>query len=129
MADTTTVRIYATDKERIEEMADARGTKPADVVADLLREPAHLCPECEEPFLAEEIDPETVEEHGVLTSGVDRLVKGERDVKDFECPCCEARVRPKDVETIDADEWDGATRSDLGVTREVEEAEFTSKEA
>ena len=129
MAETTTVRIYATDKNRIKEMADARGSKPADVVADLLRDPAFRCPECGDPFVSEEIDPETVEEHGVLTSGVDKIVKGQRDVKDFECPCCEGRVKPQDVETVDADKFDRATREDIGVTPEEDEQEFSTEEA
>lgn len=129
MAETTTVRIYATDKERIKEMANAKDSKPADIVAELLREPAFRCPECGEPFVSEEIDPETVEEHGVFTSGVDKLVKGERDVRDFECPCCDARVKPEDVETIEASEHDRATREDIGVTSEEDKDEFSTKEA
>ena len=129
MAETATVRVYQSDKERIKEMADARGSRPADVVADLLREPAFRCPECGEPFVSEEIDPETVEEHGVLTTNVDNLVKGQRDVKDFECPCCEGRVKPQDVETVDASEHDRATAEDIGVTPEEDEQELSTEEA
>jgi hypothetical protein len=129
MVETETIRIYAGDKERIKDMADARGAKPAEVVADLIREPTYVCPECDEPFDPSEIDPETVREHGVLTSGVDRLVKGERDVKDFECPCCEGRLRPKDIESVDGRHDDRATREDIGVTSENEEQEFSTEEA
>ena len=129
MADTATVRVYESDKERIMEMADARGSRPADVVAELLREPAFRCPECSEPFVSEEIDPETVEEHGVLTTGVDNLVKGQREVKDFECPCCEGRVKPQDVETIDASEHDRTTPEDMGVTPEGDGQDYSTEGA
>lgn len=129
MTETETIRIYKTDKDRIKEMADARGVKAADVVADLMREPIYRCPECGEPFDSSEVDPSTVREHGVMSTGVDKLVKGQRDVKDFECPCCEDRVKPKDVETADADEYDGATADELGVTREDSEEQFSTEEA
>jgi len=129
MAEKATVRIHQSDKDRLSEIAEATGQNVADVIAEFIREPAYVCPECEEPFDPSEIDPETVEEHGVLTSGVDRLVKGQRDVKDFECPCCESRLRPKDIESVDGGHDDRATREDIGVTSENEEQEFSTEEA
>ena len=128
MVETATVRVYQSDKERIKEMADARGSRPADVVADLLREPAYVCPECDDPFDPEEVDPESVEEHGMLTTTVDNLVKGQRDVKSFECPSCSERVRPKDIRAVDDDSRSGVTRGDVGITEENEEQEFSTEE-
>lgn len=115
MGKTTTVRIYEEDKERIAQMADAKGVKPSEVVAELLREPAYVCPECGDPFAPDEIDPETVEEHGLMTTDVGRLVRGERQVKSFECPCCEARLQPSDVDMADASYRDAAGYEELGV--------------
>jgi hypothetical protein len=130
MAETTTVRIYASDKKRIKEMAEATGSKPSDVVADLLHdEVAFECPECGDTFTPEEVDPETVREHGMLKTGVDNLVKGKRDVKDFDCPCCEEPVKPEDVDNIDASKRDRATREDIGVTSKEDKEEITTEEA
>lgn len=129
MVETTTVRVYESDKERLKEMADARGGKPADVIAHILREPVHRCPECGEPFESEEIDPQTVEEHGVFTTGVDTLVRGEREVKNFECPCCEVRIRPQDLDTIEAEKLKSVTREDIDVSPQEDEGEFSTEEA
>ncbi len=129
MAETVTMRVYEGDRERIKQMADARGVKSADVVADLLREPVYVCPECGDPFDPAEIDLSTVREHGVFTTGVDRLVKGQRDVKDFECPCCEARISPEDMDAVDGHHDGKATRENLGVTSETDEADESAEEA
>ena len=129
MADKATVRVYEGDKERLRRIAEATGRNTADVVAEFIREPAYVCPECNDPFEPAEVDPETVEEHGMLSTGVDNLVKGQRDVKSFECPCCAGRVRPKDIEAVEADENSGVTRSDVGITEENEEQEPTTDEA
>lgn len=128
MAEKATVRIHESDKERLSEIADATGQNIADVIAEFVREPAYVCPECGDPFVPEEVDAETVEEHGVLTTGVDRLVKGQRDVKSFECPCCSERVRPKDIEAVEATEHSGVTRSDIGVTPEGTDADFSTEQ-
>lgn len=127
--DRATVRIHQTDKDRLSEIADATGQTVADVIAEFIREPAYVCPECGEPFAPEEVDGETVEEHGMLTTGVDKLVKGQRDVKSFECPTCSERVRPKDIRAVDADDHSGVTRGDVGITGENEEQEFTTEGA
>ena len=129
MAQTATVRVYESDKERIQEIAEATGLRTADVVAEFIREPAYVCPECDEPFDPAEVDRETVEEHGLVTTGLDKLVKGQREVKAFDCPCCSERVRLKDIEAVDADEHSGVTARDIGVTDENEEQEFTTEEA
>lgn len=129
MADRATIRVYESDKERLKEIADATGRNMADIVAEFIREPVYVCPECGEPFDVEEVDPETVEEHGMLTTGVDKLVKGEREVKSFECPTCSERVRPADIEAVDDGNRGRATRRDIGITEETEEAEFSSEEA
>jgi uncharacterized protein YlaI len=128
MPELETIRVYDTDKARLKEIADATGQKMADVVAEFIRDPDYLCPECEEPFAADEIDTETVEEHGVLSTGLDNLVKGQKEVKSFECPCCEARLSPEDVDRADDGSFDRATRSDIGVTSEVSEPEFSTEE-
>lgn len=128
MPETETMRIYKGDKERIKEMADARGVKGRDVVSDLLREPVFRCPECGEPFDPSEVDPETIREHGLMTTGVDKIVKGQREVKDFECPACEERISPQDIEEMDATEHSGVTPDDLGVTDESEEADFSTEQ-
>lgn len=129
MAEKATVRIHESDKERLSEIADSTGQNIADVIAEFVREPAYVCPECGDPFDPAEVDPESVDEHGLLTTNVDNLVKGQRDVKSFECPCCSERVRPKDIEAVEADDHRGVTRRDIGVTDENEEAEFTTEEA
>jgi predicted RNA-binding Zn-ribbon protein involved in translation (DUF1610 family) len=129
MANHATIRVYESDKERLNSIAEATGRGVADILAEFIREPAYVCPECEEPFAPEEIDPETVEEHGVLTTGVDKLVKGQRDVKSFECPTCSERVRPRDISAVEADQNSGVTASDIGVTSESEEQEFSTEEA
>lgn len=129
MTEKATVRIHEGDKERLSDIAEATGQNIADVIAEFVREPAYVCPECGDPFAPEEVDPETVEEHGVLTTGVDKLVKGQRDVKSFECPTCSERVRPKDIEAVEADGNSGVTARDIGVTSESEEQEFSTEEA
>jgi len=129
MAEKATVRVYKSDKERLGRIAEATGRNTADVVAEFIREPAYVCPECDEPFEPAEVDAETVEEHGMLSTGVDNLVKGQRDVKSFECPCCSGRVRPKDIEAVETDGRSGVTRRDVGITEENEEQEFTAEEA
>lgn len=129
MAEKATVRIHESDKERLSEIAEATGQNIADVIAEFIREPAYVCLECGDPFDPAEVDPETVEEHGLLTTGVDKLVKGQRDVKSFQCPCCSERVRPKDIEAIEADDHSGVTRRDIGVTSENEKQEFSTEEA
>ena len=92
MSETETMRVYKSDKKRMKEIAEATGKSTADVMAEFIREPAYVCPECEEPFSAEEIDPDTVEERGVMTTSIGNLVKGQRDLESFECACCDARV-------------------------------------
>jgi hypothetical protein len=129
MAEKSTVRIHKSDKERLGRIAEATGRNTADVIADLIREPAYVCPECDDPFEPAEVDPETVEEHGMLSTGVDNLVKGQRDVKSFECPCCDGRVRPKDIEAVEADGNSGVTRRDVGITEENEKQEPTTEGA
>jgi predicted RNA-binding Zn-ribbon protein involved in translation (DUF1610 family) len=129
MTETTTIRVFESDKDRLQEIAEATGLNTAEIVAEFIREPAYVCPECGDPFDPAEIDRETVEEHGLLTTGVDKLVKGQRDVKSFECPCCGERVRPKDIEAADAEEHSGVTARDIGVTPESEEQEFSTEEA
>ena len=129
MAEKATVRVYKSDKERLGRIAEATGRNTADVVAEFIRDPAYVCPECDEPFEPAEVDAETVEEHGMLSTGVDNLVKGQRDVKSFECPCCAGRVRPKDIEAVETDGHSGVTRRDVGITEENEEQEPTTEEA
>ena len=129
MPEFATIRIYEEDKNRLKEITEATDRKMADVVAEFIREPDYLCPECEEPFVADEIDTETVEEHGVLSTGLDNLVKGQKEVKSFECPCCEGRLSPEDVDVDDGGHSDRATRGDIGVTPENEEQEFSTEEA
>jgi predicted RNA-binding Zn-ribbon protein involved in translation (DUF1610 family) len=129
LATPATSGVYESDKERLNSIAEATGRGVADILAEFIREPAYVCPECEEPFAPEEIDPETVKEHGVLTTGVDKLVKGQRDVKSFECPTCSERVRPRDISAVEADQNSGVTASDIGVTSESEEQEFSTEEA
>ena len=126
--DRATVRIHQTDKDRLSEIADSTGQNIADVIAEFLREPAYVCPECDDPFDPGEVDPESVEEHGMLTTTVDNLVKGQRDVKSFECPSCSERVRPKDIRAVDDDSRSGVTRGDVGITEENEEQEFSTEE-
>lgn len=127
--ETTTIRVFEKDKERIKNAADAKDQSTAEVVHDMLREPVFVCPECGEPFVPEEVDPATVREHTALTSGVDSVIRGERDVKDFECPTCEERVKPKDIDAADATQHNRATREDLGVTSESDKQEFSTEEA
>lgn len=129
MADRATIRVYESDKDRLNSIAEATGRNIADIVAEFIREPAYVCPECEEPFSPEEIDRESIEEHGLLTTGVDKLVMGQRDVKSFECPTCGERIRPKDIEAVEADEHSGVTASDMGVTPENDEQEFSTQGA
>ena len=129
MAEKATVRIHESDKERLASIAEATGQNVADVIAEFLREPAYICPECGEPFDPAEVDAETVEEHGMLTTGVDSLVKGQKEVKSFDCPCCSDRVRPKDIEAAEADGFRRAKRGDFGIPEENEEQEFTTEEA
>lgn len=128
MAKTKTVRIYATDRERINEIAEMKGEKPADVVAELLRDPLYRCPECGEVFDPCEVDPSTVREHGLFSCGMEKLVRGEREVKDFACPVCGEQISPVDIEQVDADEWSGATADDVGVTGENADGELSSEE-
>lgn len=128
MPEFATIRIYEKDKQRLKEITDATDRKMADVVAEFIRDPDYLCPECEEPFAADEIDTETVEEHGVLSTGLDNLVKGQKEVKSFECPCCEARLSPEDVDRADDGSFDRATRDDVGVTSKVSEPESSTEE-
>ena len=129
MTEKATVRIHKSDKERLGSIAEATDQNIADVIAEFVREPAYICPECGEPFDPAEVDAETVEEHGMLTTGVDNLVKGQKEVKSFDCPCCSGRVRPKDIEAVEADEYRRVTRDDVGITEENEEQEFTTEEA
>jgi predicted RNA-binding Zn-ribbon protein involved in translation (DUF1610 family) len=129
MPDRKTVRIYESDHARLSEIAEATGQNIADVIAEFIREPAYICPECGDPFAPEEIEPETVEEHGLLTTGVDKLVKGQRDVKSFECPNCSERVRPGDIEAVEDGQKSGFTDRDVGVTDDESEAEFSTEEA
>jgi predicted RNA-binding Zn-ribbon protein involved in translation (DUF1610 family) len=130
MAETTTIRVFKSDKERLQEIAEATDLNTAEIVAEFIRQPAYVCPECGEPFDPEEIDRETLEEHGLLTTGVDKLVKGQRDVKSFECPCCGERIRPKDIEAVDGGKpgYKGVTRSDIGVTPEPENPEWSTEQ-
>jgi predicted RNA-binding Zn-ribbon protein involved in translation (DUF1610 family) len=129
MSDRKTVRIYESDHARLSEIAEATGQNVADVIAEFIREPAYICPECGDPFVPEEIDPETVEKHGVLSTGVDKLVMGQRDVKSFECPNCSERVRPGDIEAVEDGQKSGLTDRDVGVTEDESEAEFSTEEA
>jgi predicted RNA-binding Zn-ribbon protein involved in translation (DUF1610 family) len=129
MVEKATVRIHKNDKERLNEIAEATGQNIADVIAEYIREPAYLCPECEEPFDPAEVDPETIKEHGMLTTGADKLVKGQREVKSFECPNCGERVRPKDVDAADADDQSGVTAREMGVTEGMSNNGSTSKGA
>lgn len=128
MPEFATIRIYEEDKKRLKEIVDATDRNMADVVTEFIREPEYLCPECEEPFVADEIDPETVEEYGVLSTGLDNLVKGQKEVKSFECPCCEARLSPEDVDRADDGHFDRATPDDIGVTPEASNPDFTTEE-
>jgi predicted RNA-binding Zn-ribbon protein involved in translation (DUF1610 family) len=129
MAETTTIRIFESDKERLQEIAEATGMNTADILAEFIREPAYVCPECGDPFDPAEVDRETVNEHGLVTTGLDKLVKGQREVKSFDCPCCSERVRPKDIEAAEADERSGITARDMGVTDENEDSEYSTEEA
>jgi predicted RNA-binding Zn-ribbon protein involved in translation (DUF1610 family) len=129
MTEKATVRIHKSDKERLGSIAEATGQNIADVIAEFVREPAYVCPDCGEPFDPAEVDAETVEEHGMLSTGVDTLVKGQRDVKSFECPCCAGRVRPTDIEAVEAEGSRRVTRRDVGITEENEEQEPTTEEA
>lgn len=132
MVDTTTIRIYEGDKERIKDMANSRNATPKEVVADLLRDPVFVCPACEEPFDPAEVDPESIEEYGLMFTDMSNMVKGQRDVKSFECPCCEERIKPHDIDSVDTNPESvgnsGVTRDDIGVTDEKSGAEFSAKQ-
>lgn len=125
MADTDTIRIYSNDKQRIKEMADAKGVSVADVVQHLLHEPVYRCPECEDPFTASEVDGDTIRERSVLMTETKHFLKGERTVKDFECPCCEARVKPTDLDVTDAE----VSAEELAVTGDEEDDITPAEEA
>lgn len=131
MTEKATVRIYESDKKRLKQICDATGQPMADVVAEYLREPAHVCPECGDPFDLSEIDPDTVEEYGIFSTGVDKMVKGQREVKSFECPNCGAQIRPDDVEAMEGDggSFSGVTSGDLAVTDENGKGGSPSNEA
>ena len=128
MPETTAVRVYKEDQERLKEISDATGRDMAEIIAEFIPEPAYLCPECEEPFAPEEIDPSSVEEHGMFSTGVDNLVKGQREVKSFECPCCQGRLSPGDV-GVEENLRTRPTAEELGVTDEKTEPEFSTEEA
>lgn len=125
MAEKATVRIHQSDKNRVTDIAEATGRNVADVIADFIREPAWVCPECDNPFDPGEVDGETVEEHGLLSTDISSLVTGERDVKSFECPCCSERVRPSDVETAASEE----SESEPAITPESGTGEDAGNEA
>lgn len=124
MAKTETIRVYKNDKKRIKDIAESRGVKAAEVVSELLYEPVYRCPECGDPFDPEEVDPATVREHGLFATEVGKLVTGQRQVKDFECPVCEGRISPDDIEAAEPEELPGEDAD----TPEESEGEFTTEE-
>lgn len=119
MADTVPIRVYEPDKKLIEEIANEQGVKRADVVAEMIEEQTgerhvHECPECEEVFDIREVDPETIREHGVLNSDMRLVVRGQRSVKDFECPCCNSTVQPGDLDMKEPASPDDVSEVDSG---------------
>ena len=130
MPDTETVSVHESDRERLKEIAEVTGKSTADVVAEFIREPTYVCPECEEVFAAEEIDGNTVEETGLMSTSMGTLVKGQREVVSFECPCCGERISPEEVRAIseNEDSSGGVTRRDIGVTDENTNSKFSTEE-
>lgn len=103
MAETEPIRVYAPDKEFITDLAEEQGVKVADVVADFVEmhsgeRHVYECPECGEKFDLSEVDPETVRERSAVTSDMRHVVRGQRTVKDFECPRCNEAVQPDDLD-------------------------------
>jgi len=99
----TTTKIYKADKEWLKETAEREGVPQADVIAKAIEEYAdakhhHECPHCECRFTLDEVDTSTIREQGAINTDVRYLLKGDRTVKDFECPGCEERVTPGDAE-------------------------------
>lgn len=97
-----TVQVWSPDKERIKDIAEEEGVIQADVIAEAMEaytgeKHHHRCPECDDLFTMEEVDPSTVREKGLITSDVRYLIRGKAQVRDFECPCCEARITPDDA--------------------------------
>lgn len=101
--DRKTVQIYEADKQEIDRIAEEQGVIHADVFAEAMEEYTgtqhhHRCPDCDGHFSLEDVDTSTVREKGIITSDMRYLLRGRSEVKDFECPQCEARIRPDDAE-------------------------------
>jgi len=122
MSDTKTVRVYDEDKERLDELEEQTGWKAKEIIGELLREPEYVCPECGESFYAEEIDQDSVRLCGTFTADLSNVLTGKKEVESFECPRCDARITPDDVE-----KGRHCTVEELGVsTEEKERDEFVT---
>jgi predicted RNA-binding Zn-ribbon protein involved in translation (DUF1610 family) len=124
-----TVRVYAPDKSFIKEKADAEGVSQADVIAEAIEAYGdvthhHRCPECGCRFELEEVDVETVRESGVVHTDVRYFLRGKTQVKDFECPSCNARITPQDAEMQEPVSTEDVSDPDTE-SRESEDAEET----
>lgn len=98
-----TIKVYVPDKEWIKERAEREGVTQADVVAEAIEEYAgaehhHHCPHCDGRFTLDEVDTATVREAGVVATDVRYFLRGKSQVRDFECPCCNDRVKPEEAE-------------------------------
>lgn len=115
---TKPMRVFEDDAERIQQIADATDRRPAEVVAELLREPEYECAHCEERFHPNEIDGETVEVHSIISTSVNRLVRGQREIARFECPHCSEMVTPQELGIVDRE--CNATAQDIGIQEQEE---------
>lgn len=107
------MRVFEEDAERIQQIANSTDRRPAEVVAELLRDPEYECPHCEGRFHPKEVDGESVETHSIVTTSVNRLVRGQREIAQFECPHCSTVVTPKELGIVDR--HSNATHEEVGV--------------
>lgn len=125
-----TIRVYEPDKEWINEKAEEEGVSQPEVVARAIEAYGdvthhHSCPECGCRFELSDVDPETIRETGVVHTDVRYFLRGRGQVKDFECPDCEARLAPEDAEMegpVSTDDVSGAD-TESGETEDTEETE------
>ncbi|WP_254271658.1 hypothetical protein [Haloarcula marina] len=110
---TKPMRVFEEDAERIQQIAEATDRRPAEIVAELLREPEYECPHCSARFHPDEIDGETIEVHSIVKTSVNRLVRGQREIARFECPHCSEGVTPQELGVVDR--LDQATAEEIGI--------------